>query len=497
MTRSNLSTLNCCLTMTLDVVNASVRNGHVYLEVSERDDKGAVIAQARAAIWARTAERIIPEFERASGAQLAPGIKLLVIAKPVFKAQYGLSLEITGIDASYTVGDLEAQKRRIREQLKAEGIFERNRALEPPWDFSRVLVVAPQGAAGLGDFAAEADRLQAQRVCEFQYVQSRFQGSGAPAEIRAALSTSLERVSHGQLDALIIIRGGGAANDLAWLNDYDLAKFICLCAVPVLTGIGHERDSTVLDEVAHRSFDTPSKVIAGIEKQVAQRARDAEQAYDAIVVQASRQAERARIASERLHTDVRESARSTLSAARSETQSAMNQVQLAALGEVHEARRVAELSIRDLQDEARSGMQEVRLRVPAALASVKELSAAAVRTARANVSGALPAVLDQVRFHHGRSQQNLGAARLTLFERTQQMVKTARKGSDALIREVTGQGPQKTLARGFAVVRSKSGKTVTSAKAAKAAGTMEVTFNDGAIQASVHGDVKGKDKEGG
>lgn len=481
----------------VDVVNVTVRNRHVYLEVSERDEAGAVIAQARAAIWARTAERIIPDFERASGAQLAPGIKLLVMAKPVFKAQYGFSLEITGIDASYTVGDLEAQKRRIREQLKAEGIFERNRELEPPWDFLRVLVVAPQGAAGLGDFAAEAARLHVHRVCEFQYVHSRFQGAGAPAEILAALSAGIERASEGRLDALIIIRGGGAVNDLAWLNDYDLARFICLCAVPVLTGIGHERDSTVLDEVAHRSFDTPSKVISEIERQVAQRARDAKQAYEAVVVQAARKAGQARIACERLHTNVWAFARSTLSTARSETQSAMSQVQLAALGEVHEARRVAELSIRDVQDEARSGLQEVKLKVPAALASIRELSAAAVRSVRAEVSGALPSVLDQVRSHNHRAAHNLEAARLTLLERTQQTVNTARNSSDALIREVTGQGPKKTLARGFAVVRSKSGKAVTSAKVAKAAGTMEVTFNDGVIQASVQGDVEAKDKAGG
>lgn len=398
------------------MVNVNQRNRHVYLEVSERNESGAVIAQARAAIWARTAERIVPDFERASGAQLAPGIKLLVLARPVFKPQFGLSLEITGIDASYTVGDLEAQKRRIREQLKSEGIFERNRELPPPWNFSRVLVVAPQGAAGLGDFAAEADRLHAHHVCEFLYEHSRFQGAGAPAEILAALTTGFERASQGQLDALIVIRGGGAVNDLAWLNDYELARFICLSAVPVLTGIGHERDSTVLDEVAHRSFDTPSKVIAGIEKQVAQRARDARQSYEAIAIQAGRQAERARMASGRLDTEVRASARSTLSSAKSETQSAMNQVQLAALGQVHEARRVAELSIRDVRDEARSGLQQSKLKVPAALASVKELSAAAVRSARSDIASSLPAVLDQVRSQTRRAAQNLSTVRQRLWK---------------------------------------------------------------------------------
>jgi exodeoxyribonuclease VII large subunit len=469
----------------VDVVNVAVRNKHVYLEVSERDEAGTVIAQARAAIWARTAERIVPEFERATGAQLAPGIKLLVLARPVFKAQYGFSLEISSIDASYTVGDLEAQKRRIREQLKSDGIFERNRRLQSPWDFSRVLVIAPQAAAGLGDFAAEADRLHAHRVCEFLYQYSRFQGPGAPGEILTALTKGLEYACEGRLDALIIIRGGGAVNDLAWLNDYELAKFVCLCAVPVLTGIGHERDSTVLDEVAHRSFDTPSKVIAGIENQVAQRARDARQAYEAIVVQATRSVERARISSERLDSEVRTSARATVTSARSEMQSAMNQVQLAALGQLNKARRVTDMSVRDVQVGARSSLQQAKLKVPGAMLTVKELSGAAVRLARSDVAGALPAMLDRMASQTRRARQELESGKQSLLERAQQTVMTARASSDALIREITGQGPAKTLARGFAVVKSKSGKTVTSAKAAKAAGVMEVTFNDGAVQASV------------
>lgn len=277
-------------------VNLNVRNKHVYLELSERDENGNVVAQARGTIWARTAERILPLFERETGAQLAPGIKLLVLAKPVFKAQYGLSLDITGIDASYTIGDLEAQKRRIREQLQAEQLFGCNKELPAPWDFSRVLVVAPHGAAGLGDFDAEAKRLHAHRVCEFLYSHSRFQGAGAPTEILEAMRAGLERANQVQLDALIIIRGGGAVNDLAWLNDYDLARFVCLSPVPVFTGIGHERDSTVLDEVAHRSFDTPSKVIGAIENQIAGRARDAKEACQRILVQVGRSAGRLRAA---------------------------------------------------------------------------------------------------------------------------------------------------------------------------------------------------------
>jgi exodeoxyribonuclease VII large subunit len=476
----------------VDVVNVTVRNKHVYVELSERDEDGTVVAQARGAIWARTAERIVPEFERATGAQLAPGIKLLVLVRPVFKAQYGFSLDITGIDASYTIGDLEAQKRKIREQLVSEQLFDRNKRLPAPWDFARVLVVAPQGAAGLGDFAAEADRLHAQRVCEFLYAHSRFQGAGAAGEILAALQTGIDQAAKGQLDALIIIRGGGAVNDLAWLNDYQLARFICMCHVPVLTGIGHERDSTVLDEVAHRSFDTPSKVIAAVEKQIVQRAREAKDAYDCILVAARRATERATIRAERLDSEIRTAARSTLSDARRGSESSMSQVQLAALWQVHEARSLSQLRIREVQDEAKQHVRQAKHEAPAAMTSIQELSMAAVRSTRGDVASLLPAVLDQAGSLAGRAKQNVESAKRVLFERAQNTVNTAKSAAGGLMREVAGQGPKKTLARGFAVVKTEDGKTVTSAKAARLAKTMDVTFNDGAVQTSVRGESSGK-----
>lgn len=469
----------------VDVVSVSAKTGHVYLEVSERNEEGVTIAQARAVIWARTAARILPEFQRASGAELAPGIKLLVKAKPVYKAQYGFSLEVTDIDASYTVGDLEAQKRRIRERLQAEGVFDCNKRLAAPWDFTRLLVVSPQGAAGLGDFAAEANRLHALCVCEFIYVHSRFQGAGAPAEMLSAAQAGLKQAAGLPLDALIIIRGGGAVNDLAWLNDYDLARFVCTSPVPVFTGIGHERDSTVLDEVAHRSFDTPSKVIGAIERQIALRARDAKSVYNEILVQTRRFAERASIGSERLDSEIRATALFTFANARSETDTAINQVRLASHSQVYKARHEVQLAQKDVQDAARQHIAQAKSHVPAAMASVNELSRAALRQVRGNVQTLLPAVLEQAGANLQLARRNLHTSRDALFERAQQSVRSARAGADGLVREVTGQGPKKTLARGFAVVRGEDGKTVTNAHAARQAGRMELTFNDGAVKATV------------
>ncbi|WP_341650137.1 exodeoxyribonuclease VII large subunit [Thauera humireducens] len=150
--------------------------GMVYLELAERTGEGVAIAQARAMIWATTANKIIPVFERVTGSVLTAGIKLLVRAKPTFHAQYGFSLVIEEIDPEFTLGELEVRKREIRARLQREGLFDLNRRLTPPWDFNQVLVVAPQGAAGLGDFDAEARRLQEFGVCAFEYAHSRFQG---------------------------------------------------------------------------------------------------------------------------------------------------------------------------------------------------------------------------------------------------------------------------------------------------------------------------------
>lgn len=152
--------------------------------------------------------------------------------------------------------------------MHQERVLDRNRQLTSPRDYRLVLVVAPQAAAGLGDFQKEAERLEHHGICRFVYAHSRFQGEGAVNEIVAAASVALAGLGRQAADeggtvlpdAIVFIRGGGAVNDLAWLNDYALVRFICDQAIPVHTGIGHERDSTLLDEVANTSFDTPSKV---------------------------------------------------------------------------------------------------------------------------------------------------------------------------------------------------------------------------------------------
>ncbi len=471
---------------TAEVLRASGKDGHVYLELSERDADGRVLAKANAAIWARTAERIVPEFEHATGANLGAGIKLLVRARPVYKPQFGFSLEIDAIDPTYTLGDLEAKKRELRERLKREQLFDLNKRLPAPWDFFAVLVVAPQGGAGLGDFSKEADRLAEFAVCRFTYVHSRFQGEGAAAEILEALTGGLAQFPDGQPpDAVILIRGGGAVNDLAWLNDYNLARFICECPVPVLTGIGHERDSTVLDEVAHMSFDTPSKVVTGIEQLVTRRAREARAAFEGIGNQGRRDIDRMLTSVERLDREVKAAASATIADARAQCSQLMADLRLDSVRVVHRAAGEVQEFFGEVRTGATAHVTQAKHGVPAAMNAVKAEAFSALRTAKVQLDATLPALLDRVGLDVRRSRAAADAEFDSVIDRSRQTMRDATNGAQALFREIAGQGPQKTLGRGFAIVRDADGKTLTSAEGAALAESIEVAFKDGKVNAAV------------
>jgi exodeoxyribonuclease VII large subunit len=448
----------------VEVVEARTKNGHVYLELSERTTDGSALATARATLWATTANKILPEFERATGATIAPGIKLLVRAKPVFKAQYGFSIEIDAIDPEYTLGDLEARKREIRTRLQQEGIYDANKKLPSPWDFNAVIVVAPQGAAGLGDFQAEATRLERFGICRFTYATSRFQGEGAANEIKAALQSALEqwRDSGKQApDAIVIIRGGGAVNDLAWLNDYELAKTICTLKIPVLTGIGHERDNTILDEVSNIRFDTPSKVAAGIEQVIKRRVEEAKASFALLSNFATRSVNNANIRLDRDFAAIQSGAVRQLATAKQHTQALMSEV----------------------RHETHQQLSEAKREVPAMFSEIRVEASNVIKTARTLTATRLDVIRDRATVDVLRSRESVRQAFGNTVTSARRTIADAKQSSQALVLEVTGQGPQKTLGRGFAIVRDEQGHPITSAAGAKPGSGVEIEFRDGRLAA--------------
>lgn len=469
----------------VDVVDARIKGGHVYLEVAERTATGDVSAKAMATIWATTADRILPAFERATGAKIGPGIKLLLKLKPVFAPKFGLSLQVEAIDSDYTLGDLEARKREIRQRLQRDGIYDLNKSLPEVWDFNAVLVIAPEGAAGLGDFQAEASKLESAGICRFVYVHSRFQGEGAAANIRTALLKALDEWGGDLPDAAVIIRGGGAVNDLAWLNDYDLARCICEAPLPVLTGIGHERDSTVLDEVAHTKFDTPSKVIHGIEKLICQRVKEAREFFQFVAGTAQQMTQRCTLTTENAHALVKEAARQHLASAHRQIEADLGTVRVGALKAVRLAADSSRAAFASIETEARQQVSDARQALPGLIESIKGDSRALLRETRTGTEMALRVTVERTAAVAATVRDVADRAMADIAVDARRALHDASTNTEALVREITGQGPEKTLGRGFAMVRDETGRTVTSASQTRPGQHIEVQFRDGSVGAVI------------
>lgn len=269
-----------------EITNMNSKGGHYYFELAEKDrltDK--TIATCRATLWKGQAQRLISQFKAESGIDLSRDLNVLVKVKATFNPLYGFSLNIEDIDSSFTLGDLAQKYQDILQRLELEQLIGLNRHLPAPFDIQQVLVIAPENAAGLGDFQKDADQLAKHQICHFSYANATFQGLTASASIQQALGKALNDWQKQQSlppDLIVIIRGGGAVNDLAYLNDYALAAMLCQIKIPIWVGIGHERDQTILDEIAHRSFDTPSKVIAGIKAHIVQVTHQAQEYFESI-----------------------------------------------------------------------------------------------------------------------------------------------------------------------------------------------------------------------
>ena len=237
------------------------RSGHCYLElVEKREGDDAVIATARATIWAFTYRMLKPYFETTTGKSLQRGIKVLVSVEIVFHELYGYSLNIKNIDPTFTVGDLERKRKEIIDRLTQEGVIDMNRELELPMLPKTIAVISSPTAAGYGDFT---DQLH-QNVYGYAFHTKLFpavmQGEKTTESVIAALERIYEYES--LFDVVVIIRGGGSQTDLGSFDSYDLAANVAQFPIPVLAGIGHERDETIVDRVAYRSVKTPTAAAA-------------------------------------------------------------------------------------------------------------------------------------------------------------------------------------------------------------------------------------------
>ncbi|MCC8038674.1 MAG: exodeoxyribonuclease VII large subunit [Bacteroidales bacterium] len=241
--------------VTAELMDVSTR-GHCYMELVEKDDRGKDIAKIRGIIWASTFARIGAEFYAATGQRFATGLKVMVRGSINNSPLYGMSLIITAINPEYTMGDLLRRRNEILARLQAEGILEMNRQI--PWPVTpwRIAVVSAPLAAGYGDFINQLYNNPSRLRFRSKLFAATMQGESAVPTIIAALEQIA--MEDDAWDCVVIIRGGGATSDLASFESYELASHIAQFPLPVIVGIGHERDITVLDYVANMRVKTPT-----------------------------------------------------------------------------------------------------------------------------------------------------------------------------------------------------------------------------------------------
>lgn len=231
--------------------------GHCYLELVEKE--GNVIkAKNRATIWSYTWRNLGTWFEGITGQSLKAGMKILFNATLQYHEVYGFSLNIRDIDAQYTLGERAVKRQEIIQKLIDDGVFEMNKELDLPTVPQRIAVISSESAAGFGDFMDQLNANEQGYAFDVQLFHSMMQGDQAEASIIASMHQAFEQIE--EFDLLVIIRGGGASLDLDCFDSYELGMHIAQFPIPVITGIGHERDETIADMVAHTKLKTPTAV---------------------------------------------------------------------------------------------------------------------------------------------------------------------------------------------------------------------------------------------
>ncbi|MBR2085492.1 MAG: exodeoxyribonuclease VII large subunit [Muribaculaceae bacterium] len=233
-----------------------VVRGHCYMELVEKNDAGTTVAKLNAVIWSSNYPRLVAKFMAATGAELKTGMKVLVKVSANFHSQFGFKAVISDIDPSYTMGDMARQRLEILKRLKADGIIDMNKELPITAVPQRIAVISAAGAAGYGDFMNQL----ANNPYRLKFYTCLFGASMQGAQTVPTVLAALDRINdHLDLfDAVVIIRGGGATSELNSFDNYDLAAAVAQFPLPVIVGIGHDRDETVLDFVAAIRVKTPT-----------------------------------------------------------------------------------------------------------------------------------------------------------------------------------------------------------------------------------------------
>lgn len=237
-----------------------VSGGHCYMELIEKSASGQTVAKMRATIWQNSFHYIRQKFFANTGRDIVNGMKVMLYGSASHHTLYGLSYSVTDVDPSYTLGDMERLRREILMRLDREGVIGVNKSRHMCLAPQRIAVISAEGAAGYGDFMKHLEGNAERFVFYPVLIPAVMQGEHTSESVRKALE--FIEMTIDLWDCVAIVRGGGATTDLNGFDDYELARAVATFPLPIVVGIGHERDRTVLDEIAHTRLKTPTAVAA-------------------------------------------------------------------------------------------------------------------------------------------------------------------------------------------------------------------------------------------
>lgn len=412
-------------------------SGHCYLELVEKGGANHVPkAKASAVIWRSQYAMIASYFRSTTGQELQAGMKVLVKVVVSYHALYGLSLQITDIDPAYTLGDMERQRLETIQKLKEDGVYDMNRELPLPCVMQRIAVVSSPRAAGYQDFMRELSA--GTYRFEVTLFEAFMQGNGAEDSIVEALSRAAERYE--EFDVLVVIRGGGSQSDLGCFNSYRLCSYLAQFPLPVLTGIGHDKDQSVADLVAAVALKTPTAVAVSLKDRMEQFEAELDASYRWLS----------------------EAARALLHSETERLERAMTALN-----------RLSESGVRT----ALFRMEQYRDALRHAVAATIERQGARVELSSTRLHHA-------TRFVFSNGLLRIDHLREMLVQRCRDFLNDRSKSLALLEERIAAHDPRRILELGFAIVRGK-GRSVADSKALQVGDTIEVEMKNRKLEAVV------------
>jgi exodeoxyribonuclease VII large subunit len=430
----------------MNKLNYYPHSGHCYPDLVEKLD-GKVIAQLKSTLWKDDFNRINHNFLKVVKSPLKDGIKMLFCAKITFDPMHGLALRIIDIDPVFSLGELEREKQESISLLKQEGIFERNRSLSFPLLPKRIAIISVQTSKGFADFLKMIDgNTWGYKFCHVLF-PSLLQGDRAVESILFQLEKIRKEAAH--FDLVAIIRGGGGDVGLSCFNDYRLSKQIALFPLPVLTGIGHATNETVVEMVSYRNSITPTELADFLLQKFHNFSVPLQKAEEVLLSGARR-----------LLAEERQNLQHTVRYFRSVTDNVL-------LRSEHEVRQQA----RDLFKQSIVGLQR-----------------------RKQVNGMLANKLRalSLSFCTG-AKQEIGQQVFMMRKCISTFVREQKSGVMNLAKTVSNMHPENVLKRGYSITRIK-GKTVTHVDQVHLSDTIEITVANGVLVSSVNEIKKSSDK---